>query len=181
MGVRISRPGSQPCAEWAPAPGLDVNAAYSFAEVDPGWFNDAGLWGLFLASFLAATIIPFSSEAVLAATALGPWSTGSLLITATLGNWLGGLTTYAIGRLANAERISAWFRMDPAGAVKWELPIQRYGAWLALLCWTPFIGDVIALALGVFKVRTVPVAVLMLIGKAVRYAVVIAIMRGALS
>jgi membrane protein YqaA with SNARE-associated domain len=155
-----------------------VNAAFSFANVDPGWFSDVGLWGLFLASFLAATIVPFSSEAVLAAAALGPWSTGSLLITATVGNWLGGLTTYALGRLANAERISGWLRMDPSGAVKWELSIQRYGAWLALLCWAPFVGDVIALALGVFKVKPMPVAVLMLIGKAVRYAVVIAIMRG---
>lgn len=147
--------------------------------MDPTWFEHAGLWGLFLASFLAATIFPFSSEAVLAAASLGPWSGASLLIAASLGNWLGGMTTYAIGRWANAERIVRWVRMDPSKAGRWGRPVQRHGAWLALLCWLPFIGDPIALALGMFKTRAVPVALLMLVGKAMRYAVVIAMLRGA--
>lgn len=149
--------------------------------MDPTWFEQAGLWGLFLASFLAATVVPFSSEAVLSAATLGPWSGASLLITASLGNWLGGLTTYAIGRWANMEWIARWLRMDPSKAVRWERSIQKHGAWLALLCWLPFLGDPIALALGVFKTRAVPVALLMLVGKAMRYAVVIATLRGALT
>jgi membrane protein YqaA with SNARE-associated domain len=141
------------------------------------WFQNAGLWGLFLGSFLAATIVPFSSEAILAAAAMGPWSNGSLLLAATAGNWLGGLTTYGLGRLGNAERISQWLRLDLSRAIRWESAAQRRGAWLALLTWLPFIGDPLALALGMFKVKPLPVAVLMLIGKAARYAVVIGILR----
>jgi membrane protein YqaA with SNARE-associated domain len=141
------------------------------------WLPDlssAGLWGLFLACFLAATILPFSSEAVLAAAVLGPWSASTLLLVATLGNWLGGLSTYGIGWLGDGERILRWFRIDPSKAHRWQADVSRYGAWMALLCWLPVLGDPIALALGVFKARPLPVAALMLVGKAVRYAVVIA-------
>ena len=136
----------------------------------------AGLWGLFLACFLAATIVPFSSEAVLAAATFGPWSNGTLILVASLGNWLGGLTTYLLGRLCNAPLMRR-LRLDPSSADRWQRPVKRYGAWLALLCWAPIIGDVIALALGLCRVRPVPVALLMLIGKAARYAVVIAALR----
>lgn len=137
------------------------------------WSVASGLPGLFLACFLAATLVPFSSEAVLAAAALGPWSTLALLATATAGNWSGGLTTYAIGRWCDARTIARWLRTDPRKAEHWQHQVGRYGAWCALLTWVPFIGDPIALALGVFRVRPVPVAVLMLVGKAARYAVII--------
>ncbi|MEO8066307.1 MAG: VTT domain-containing protein [Flavobacteriales bacterium] len=139
--------------------------------------SGAGLWGLFLATFLAATILPFSSEAVLAAMAFGPWSSFTLLVVASLGNWLGGLSTFGLGWLGNPVSIARWLRMDPAKAVRWQAMIQRRGAWLALLCWVPVIGDPIALALGIYKAHPVRVAALMLIGKAVRYAAVIAVLR----
>ena len=145
--------------------------------MDPGWFADAGLWGLFLAAFLAATIVPFSSEAILAAAVLGPWNAATLLAVASLGNWLGGLTTYGLGRLGKVDVIVRWLRMDADKARTWEAAIQRRGAWLALLAWVPFIGDPIALALGLFRANAFWCAVLMLIGKVARYAVVIAAMR----
>ena len=140
--------------------------------------SGAGLWGLFLATFLAATILPFSSEAVLAAMALGPWSGFTLLVVASLGNWLGGLSTFGLGWLGKTGSIARCLRMDPGKALRWQAAVRQSGAWLALLCWVPVIGDPIALALGVFKARPLPVALLMLAGKAARYAVVIWAMRG---
>mgnify|MGYP001021089750 CR=1 FL=1 len=60
-----------------------------------------GLLGLFLATFLSATILPFSSEAiVLFFLAKGVDPTICLSI-ATLGNSLGGASNYFIGRLGN--------------------------------------------------------------------------------
>jgi membrane protein YqaA with SNARE-associated domain len=136
----------------------------------------AGLWGLFLACFLAATIVPFSSEAMLAAATFGPWSNGTLILVASLGNWLGGLTTYLLGRLGSAPLMRR-LRLDPSTADRWQGPVRRHGSWLALLCWAPIVGDVIALALGLFRVHAAPVALLMLAGKAARYALVIAALR----
>jgi membrane protein YqaA with SNARE-associated domain len=137
-----------------------------------------GLLGLFAASFLAATILPFSSEAVLAAMAMGSWSSSSLLVVASVGNTLGGLTNYAIGRWVPQEKLVERLGIDATKAERWRSFVQRYGAWGALACWLPVIGDPIALALGVVRTRLLPTAVLMLVGKAVRYAVVLAVLRG---
>lgn len=142
------------------------------------WFEATGLVGLFLAGFLAASILPFSSEAVLAAAALGPWNSLTLLGVAAAGNWLGGLTTYGIGYFCDADTVTRWLRADPRVAEKWRTRLGGMGTWSALLTWLPFIGDGIALALGVFRVRPVAVAVLMLAGRTARYAVIIAGLRG---
>lgn len=140
-----------------------------------------GLLGLFLAAFLAATILPFSSEAVLAAMALGSWSFASLLLVASIGNTLGGLTNYAIGRWVPHEKLVKRLGIDATKTERWRSFVQRYGAWGALACWLPVIGDPIALALGVVRSRLFPTAVLMLVGKTVRYAMVLGVLRGILT
>lgn len=142
-----------------------------------GAWAEWGLWGLFLASFLAATILPFSSEAVLGAMALGPWSTPSLFLVATVGNTLGGLTNYVIGRWVPNERLFRRLGIDASKAGRWRGTVNRYGPWSALLTWAPIIGDAIAIALGLFRAPLLATAVLMLLGKAVRYAVVIELLR----
>ena len=61
---------------------------------------EAGLFGLFLSSFLAATLLPGGSELVLVALLLAhPEQAATALLLATLGNTLGGMTTYGLGRL----------------------------------------------------------------------------------
>ncbi len=147
-------------------------------ELGPEW-TEAGLWGLFMASFLAATVLPFSSEAVLGVMALGEWSGLSLILTASLGNTLGGLTNYGIGRWVPEEKLVRRLRIEPSKAERWRGLVQRYGAWAALLCWLPIIGDPIAIALGLFRAPLLPSAVLMFLGKAARYAVVLVVLRGA--
>ena len=148
-------------------------------ELGPQWL-EWGLWGLFLASFLAATILPFSSEAVLAAMAMGSWSGQSLLLVASIGNTLGGMTNYAIGRWIPEQRLLKRLRVDPAKAERWRSVIQRDGPWTALLCWLPVFGDAIAIALGLFRAPLLPTAALMFIGKAVRYVIVLQLVRGAI-
>lgn len=141
-------------------------------ELGPGWV-EWGLLGLFLASFLAATILPFSSEAVL----LGLASTGiepaSLFVWATLGNTLGGLGNYALGRWLPTDKVLHWFHVDVRDGQRWAGLVRRRGAWVALLCWIPVIGDPIAIALGLFRAALVPTALLMLLGKAMRYAILL--------
>lgn len=146
-------------------------------DLGPEWAT-AGLAGLFLASFLAATVLPFSSELVLLAMLAGPWNSIGLWAVASAGNTLGGMSSYGLGRLGDLDRIARWLRADPAKALLWQQRTARYGAWAALLCWLPVIGDPIAIALGLGRARPLLTAILMLIGKAARYAVVIAAARG---
>jgi membrane protein YqaA with SNARE-associated domain len=145
-------------------------------ELGPAWSN-SGLVGLFLACFLAATVLPFSSESVLAVMALGPWSSGVLWLVASLANSLGGMSSYGLGRLGDPERIARQLRIDMHKARCWHHRIARHGPWAALLTWLPFVGDLIAIALGIGRAPVWPVALLMFVGKAARYAVVLALLR----
>ena len=129
--------------------------------------------GLFLASFLAATLLPLGSEAVLAAMALAGWEPMGLFVAATLGNWAGGMSTYALGRWGSPERLAGRMPRSGGGLERWRGRAARWGPWLALFCWAPVVGDLIALLLGVFRVSWRPVALLMGLGKAARYAVVL--------
>lgn len=149
-----------------------VAAYLARMELGPGW-AEWGLVGVFMASFLAATVLPFSSEAVVLAMAALGGSLLPLFVVATAGNTLGGLLNYTIGRWLPADRVMRWLRIDVLQADRWRAMVQKRGAWAALLCWLPVVGDPIAIALGLFGAPLLPSAVLMLVGKAARYAVLL--------
>lgn len=134
------------------------------------WF-EYGYWGLFLASFLAATVLPFSSEVILAGMIIGGFDVTLCLMLATLGNWLGGMSSYGLGYLGNIERLEKWLGFKPHKMPKFRLYIRKYGSYIAFFCWVPVIGDPLAVALGIFRSNFLNVAVWMFLGKALRYAV----------
>ncbi len=104
----------------------------------------------------------------------------ALLIVASVGNTLGGLTNYAIGRWIPEDKLVRKLRLEPAKAERWRGLVKRYGAWAALLCWLPVVGDAIAIALGLFRAPFVASTLLMFIGKVARYAVVLQVVRATL-
>ena len=62
------------------------------------------LAGLFLSSFLAATLFPAQSELALAGMLAGDMAPAALLIgVATLGNTLGSLVNWLLGRWAHRQ------------------------------------------------------------------------------
>lgn len=134
--------------------------------------ENLGLAGLFIGTFLASTVVPFSSDALyVAVLTLSESSPFIVLIVGTLGNWLGGVTTYFLGRLASWDWICRIFRVKRETLELQKVRIDRYGIWMALLSWVPIIGDVINIALGIYKTPAVPTLILLLIGKFVRFAV----------
>lgn len=74
-------------------------------------FNEWGYLGLFLGSFLAATVVPFSSDALFVGYLTLGSNTWISLFWATLGNWLGGLTSYWVGYIGKWEWLEKWFRI----------------------------------------------------------------------
>lgn len=142
--------------------------------------TDWGYWGMFLSAFLAGTILPFSSEAVLLACVglgLDPvWST----LATTAGNALGGLTCYWIGHLGKMEWIEKYFKIDQKQLDKAVRFIHGKGAWMALFSFLPVIGDAILIALGLMRANVWIVGFSMTIGKLGRYAVLVATTLGLL-
>lgn len=128
-----------------------------------------GYFGLFLGAFLAATIFPFSSDVLLMAMLAAGGDVFVTITVATAGNWLGGLTSYGVGYLGKTEWLERWFRIKPETVYRYKERVAKYGAWLALLTWVPFVGDVFAVVLGFFKARFWPSAWFMLLGKGLRF------------
>ncbi|MDE7129062.1 MAG: DedA family protein, partial [Alistipes sp.] len=59
--------------------------------------------------------------------------------------------------------------IKPSTVYRYKERVERWGAWLALLTWVPFIGDIFAVVLGFFKARFWPSAWFMLLGKGLRF------------
>jgi len=130
-----------------------------------------GLLGLFLGNVLAATIFPFSSDALYIAVLAALKQPLACFLVGTAGNWLGSVITYYVGRLGKWEWIEKWFKVKPETLEKQKAKIDKYGVWLALIAWVPVIGDVFVIALGFYRTKPLPTILLLLIGKASRFLV----------
>jgi len=131
--------------------------------------SQLGLIGLFLGCFLAATIVPFSSDFLMVGILIAGVNPVLALIVATSGNWLGGLTTYYIGRIGKWNWIEKWFKVKEETLLKHKKNVDRYGSLLAFMTWLPVVGDVFALALGFYRINFTKSALFMLIGKGLRF------------
>ncbi|MAV42823.1 MAG: DedA family protein [Flavobacteriaceae bacterium TMED238] len=134
-------------------------------------FVEWGYLGLFIASFLGATIIPFSSELVFSLLIIKGYDFNLSLLVATTGNWLGGLSSYFLGRLGKWSTLEKYFRLKKEKIVKFKTNIDKWGSLLAFFCWLPIVGDPIAVGLGFFRTNYILVAIWMFIGKLIRYIV----------
>lgn len=130
-----------------------------------------GYIGVFIASFLAATILPFSSEVVLTGVLLAGASYWPCMIAATLGNFLGGMSCYYIGRLGKVDWIRKYLKLNIDRLLKIQHWIEGKGSVMAFFVFLPGIGDFIAVALGFLRGNVWVVAVSMLLGKFLRYLV----------
>jgi len=129
------------------------------------WLNvtaEQGLSGLFLASFLASTVLPGGSEAVLwGFLQIHPEQASTALWLATLGNTAGGLTSWGCGRY-----LPRWQRMDN---LPYQAQLVRWGSPVLLLSWLPLVGDALCLAAGWLRLHWLPCCLFMAAGKFARY------------
>ncbi|MDC8829527.1 YqaA family protein [Alteromonas gilva] len=127
--------------------------------------------GLFITAFLAATILPLSSEVVLTALLLDGQPPLLMVLIATAGNVMGSLTNYALGYFANEVVIKKWLRISDVEFSRAEQRFKRYGTWALCLAWVPLIGDPLTVLAGVLKVRLWWFLLLVTTGKCLRYVV----------
>ena len=132
---------------------------------------DYSLWGLFLASFLAATVVPFSSEALLSVLIVNGTDAYTAVLVATAGNWLGGMSSYGIGYLGRWEWIEKYLHVKRESIEKWHNRLYKRGAIFAFLSWLPGVGDIFAVGLGLIRANVSITAIAMLMGKFARYVV----------
>ena len=120
------------------------------------------LGALFVSSFLAATLLPGGSEAVLfGVLKLHPDLFWPALGIATLGNTLGGLSSYLIGRLIPLTK-----------RLKGQDTVKRWGSPALLLSWVPLLGDPLCVAAGWLRLNAWWCTLFIAVGKFARYWVI---------
>ncbi len=130
------------------------------------------LTALALAAFLAATILPFSSEALLAAAlAAGNTDPRLLIAVAAVANTAGAVVNWWLGRYLLHWQDRRWFPFTSDQLSRASDRFNRYGTWSLLFSWVPLIGDPLTFAAGALRVPFPLFLPLVAIGKTARYAV----------
>ena len=136
------------------------------------YFTEFGFVGLFLASFLAATILPLSSEVVLTVLLLNGLNSSLLVGVATIGNVLGSLLNYAIGLRGGDFLVRKILKVSEVESVKAHQAFKKYGVFSLLFAWVPVIGDPLTVVAGVLKINILLFLALVTSGKLIRYLVI---------
>jgi len=132
-----------------------------------------GYLGMFLSAFIAGSVLPFSSELVLAALIKLGLNPAGCLIAATLGNTLGGMTCYFIGTLGKLEWIDKYLHVKPEKVAQTQKFLQGKGAFMAFFAFVPIIGSAITVTLGYMRGNPWITCFSMMIGKVLRYYIII--------
>lgn len=133
-------------------------------------FSVYGYWGMLLTAFLAGSVFPFSSEAVmiglLATPDIDAWT---LVVYATVGNVLGGMFNYGVGRLGKLEWIERWLKISPEKMERTQRFMAGRGAWMGFFAFLPVLGSAITVTLGLMRANVVISLISITIGKLLRY------------
>ena len=128
---------------------------------------------LFLHGVLAASLVPFPSEASFLVALDNGEPYLLCLLAVGFGNTTGSLLTYLLARVLPVDH--KWMRRLGTGSKHWkrvEAWSQKNGNYVSFFCWVPFVGDLIALALGVFRTNIAGYTLIMGIGKFFRFTLI---------
>lgn len=132
-----------------------------------------GYWGMFMTAFLAGSVFPFSSEAVMVALLATPGiDAWTLVAYATVGNVLGSMFNYGVGRLGRTEWIEQWLKIKPDKMERARRFMAGRGAWMGFFAFVPVLGSAITVTLGLMRANVLISLVSMTIGKLMRYCLI---------
>ncbi len=132
-----------------------------------------GYWGMTIAAFLAGSVFPFSSEAVMVSlqiAGLEPWP---LFLSASAGNIAGSMFNYYIGTFGRLEWIEKFLHIRREKVLRAQAWMEDRGVWMGTLCFLPVIGSVLSVALGYMRANPYKTFVAISIGKTARYGILI--------
>ncbi len=136
------------------------------------YLAEFGYVGLFLASFLAATILPLSSEVVLSFLLLNDLNPTILVSLATFGNVLGSFLNYVIGLWGGVFLIKKVLKISEDEFGKAQQIFKKYGVFSLLFSWVPVIGDPLTVIAGALKINLLIFFILVATGKLIRYIII---------
>lgn len=133
---------------------------------------DYGPIGMLIASFIAGSVFPFSSEAVMLAmlaAGVDPWE---LVITASIGNVAGSMFNYGVGRLGRLDWIEKYLHVKKESLDRAQRFMGGHGAWMGFFAFLPILGSAISILLGLMRANIIITLISITLGKVMRYLIV---------
>ena len=134
---------------------------------------DYGPIGMLIASFIAGSVFPFSSEAVMLAmlaAGVDPWE---LVITASIGNVAGSMFNYGVGRLGRLDWIEKYLHVKKESLDRAQRFMGGHGAWMGFFAFIPILGSAITILLGLMRANVFVTIISITTGKLLRYILLI--------
>lgn len=133
---------------------------------------DYGPIGMLIASFIAGSVFPFSSEAVMLAmlaAGVDPWE---LVVTASIGNVAGSMFNYGVGRLGRLDWIEKYLHVKKESLDKAQRFMGGHGAWMGFFAFLPILGSAISILLGLMRANIIITLISITLGKVMRYLII---------
>ena len=133
---------------------------------------DYGPIGMLIASFIAGSVFPFSSEAVMLAmlaAGVDPWE---LVITASIGNVAGSMFNYGVGRLGRLDWIEMYLHVKKESLDRAQRFMGGHGAWMGFFAFLPILGSAISILLGLMRANIIITLISITLGKVMRYLII---------
>ena len=128
---------------------------------------------MFLSAFLAGSVLPFSSEAVMLGLLAAGVDPVPLLIYGSIGNVMGGMVNYGLGRLGKLEWLKKYFHLKQSSIDRAYQFMGGHGAWMGFFAFLPILGSAITVVLGLTRAN-LPLSVFSItLGKVMRYSLLI--------
>lgn len=132
-----------------------------------------GYWGMLIASFIAGSVFPWSSEAIMLGLLAAGLDPEGLIIYGTIGNVLGAMFNYWVGSFGRIDWIEKYLHVKKESLDRAERFMNGHGAWIGFFAFLPLLGSAIAILLGLMRAN-IPITVIsMTLGKLLRYIILV--------
>ena len=134
---------------------------------------DWGYLGLFIISFLAATIIPLSPEVLVLLLFSRGYDAPLLIVIASLAGYLGSLTYYYLARAGGNFALKRFVEISPERLEKAQSRFERWGSAILLVSWMPIIGEPLIIVSGLLQVRLSVFTFWVIVSRLIRFSVLL--------
>lgn len=132
-----------------------------------------GYWGMLIAAFIAGSVFPWSSEAIMLGLLAAGLDPEGLIVYGTIGNVLGSMFNYWVGSFGRIDWIEKYLHVKKESLNRAERFMNGHGAWIGFFAFLPLLGSAIAILLGLMRAN-IPIAVIsMTLGKLLRYIILV--------
>jgi membrane protein YqaA with SNARE-associated domain len=139
------------------------------------FFFRLGYLGLFIVSFLGASLVPLSTEAFVLGMPTVGYNVWLVTLIAIIGNFIGNIFNYYVGMKGSEFILSRFVKIKPETWARAERMYERWGPIALFFSWVPIIGDPLTAVAGALHMHMGTFTFWVLLGKLVRYALLLGI------